>query len=167
MSICNDNCIFRSEIAADREVLLILVMARIGLDEPQPEYLKCIIEIMKTKYFFSIMGGTPKKAHLFMKHHEGHFGFLDPHNTQKTVPFEHLAKAESEYTSKLRWIKEKEIDSSMAIAFYVPSEKLDDFWEDLSKKKAEMGESFFIYMAEEKPELDENAEIIEILDDDF
>ena len=72
---------------------------------------------------------------MFMSYHEGYFGFLDPHNTQKTVPFEHLEKAESEYTSKLSWIKEKHIDSSMAITFYVPSEKLDDFWDDLSKKK--------------------------------
>ena len=39
------------------------------------------------------------------------------------------------------------MDSSMAISFFVPSNKLDDFWEDLSKKKEELGEKFFIYMA--------------------
>jgi len=36
-------------------------------------------------YFFSILGGTPKYAHLFMKHHEGYFGFLDPHTTNKAA----------------------------------------------------------------------------------
>ena len=29
------------------------------------------------------MGGTPRRAHLFIKHKEGFLGFLDPHNTQK------------------------------------------------------------------------------------
>lgn len=45
---------------------------------------------MKYKYFFSILGGTPKKAHLFLEYDRGYLGFLDPHNTQKTVNFEQL-----------------------------------------------------------------------------
>ena len=62
---------------------------------------------MKYKYFISILGGTPKKAHLFLKYDQGYLGFLDPHNTQKTLPFEELEKSESEYHSNLSWIKEK------------------------------------------------------------
>ena len=82
-------------------------MARIGLDEPQPEYLKCVTQLMKSQYFFSILGGTPKKAHLFLEYDRGYIGLLDPHHTQKTVPFENLHKAEQEYRSTLHWIKEK------------------------------------------------------------
>ena len=55
----------------------------------------------------------------------------------------------------------------MAIAFFVEKEKFDDFWGELQKIKEELGESFFIYMADEKPEFDENADIMEIIDDDF
>lgn len=35
-SICNDNCIFLSDIVQDREMLVIMAMCRIGMDEPQP-----------------------------------------------------------------------------------------------------------------------------------
>lgn len=30
------------------------------------------------------MGGIPKRAHLFLKHENGYFGYLDPHTTNKT-----------------------------------------------------------------------------------
>ena len=30
-----------------------------------------------------MLGGTPRKAHLFLKSVDGYFGFLDPHKTQK------------------------------------------------------------------------------------
>lgn len=45
-----------------------MAMCRIGLDEPQPEYLNCVLTLMKNPYFNCIMGGTPKRAHLFVKH---------------------------------------------------------------------------------------------------
>ena len=60
-------------------------MARIGLDEPQPEYLKCVLSFMKMKYFFAILGGTPKRAHLFLKHKNEYLGYLDPHTTRPVV----------------------------------------------------------------------------------
>lgn len=37
--------------------------------------------MMKTKHFFGILGGTPKRAHLFVKHQNGYLGYLDPHTT--------------------------------------------------------------------------------------
>jgi hypothetical protein len=71
-------------------MLIVMAMCRIGLDYPQPEYLDCVIALMANPYFNSIMGGTPKRAHLFLKHAEGYLGFLDPHHTQKVVPFDKL-----------------------------------------------------------------------------
>lgn len=91
-SICNDNCIFLNEIVDDRENLVVMVMCRIGLDSPQKEYLDCVLELMKNKHFNSILGGTPKRAHLFIKNIDGHLGFLDPHRTQKVTPFDELHK---------------------------------------------------------------------------
>lgn len=59
-------------------------MCRIGLDEPEPGYRECVLRFFKFKHFNSILGGTPRKAHLFLKEREGYLGFLDPHKTQKT-----------------------------------------------------------------------------------
>ena len=67
-------------------------MIRIGLDVPQPEYLRCVLHLMKKPYLNSILGGTPKRAHLFFKHVDGYLGFLDPHQTKKVPPFEDLVK---------------------------------------------------------------------------
>jgi hypothetical protein len=86
-SICNDNCIFLSEIQQDRETLIIMAMCRIGLDQPQPEYLTCMLALMSNPFFNCIMGGTPKSAHLFLKHIDGKLGFLDPHTTQKVPAY--------------------------------------------------------------------------------
>lgn len=36
------------------------------------------------------MGGTPKRAHLFLRSADGYLGFLDPHKTQKVPPYEKL-----------------------------------------------------------------------------
>lgn len=54
-------------------------MARIGLDKPEPMYLDALIKLMGTTFFFAILGGTPRYAHLFLKHQQGYLGFLDPH----------------------------------------------------------------------------------------
>ena len=58
-------------------------MSRIGLDKAEKDYLDALTEIMEMRYFFSILGGTPKYAHLFLKHKNGFFGYLDPHETRK------------------------------------------------------------------------------------
>lgn len=66
------------------------------------------------------------------------------------------------------WIKENMIDCSMALAFVVPQTHLNSFWETLSESKEEIGESFFLYLAKEKPVFDEDElGIIEIHDEDF
>ena len=42
---------------------------------------------MKSKYFHSILGGTPKRAHLFLHYDEQNkkLGYLDPHTTNKAI----------------------------------------------------------------------------------
>lgn len=90
VSICNDNCVFRSEIATDRSHCLVLMMCRIGLDAPQKEYLELIVKLTESRYFSSIMGGRPKYAHLFYgyNHEKRRFRFLDPHKTLKAIASE-------------------------------------------------------------------------------
>ena len=65
-----------------------MLMARIGMNEPEPGYLKCVLKMMQSPYFLSILGGTPRRAHLFLKYNvdKKTLGYLDPHKTQITVP---------------------------------------------------------------------------------
>ena len=58
-------------------------MSRIGLDKAEKDYLDALAELMEMRHFFCILGGTPKYAHLFMKHKDGFLGYLDPHETRK------------------------------------------------------------------------------------
>ena len=60
-------------------------MARIGLEKPEPQYLNVLMNMMETKYFFAVLGGTPRYAHLFLKHKKGYLGMLDPHETFKAA----------------------------------------------------------------------------------
>lgn len=83
--ICNDGSIFYKDLPKDKDNLVVLVMARIGLDKPEAEYLDALIELMGSTYFFAVLGGTPRYAHLFFKHRQGYFGFLDPHETRKAA----------------------------------------------------------------------------------
>lgn len=64
------------------------------------------------------MGGTPKRAHLILEYFNGYFGFLDPHTTQPVVSdYAKVADYMDQYTSKVIWINEKKIDSSMCVGF--------------------------------------------------
>ena len=64
-----------------------MLMARIGMNQPELGYLKCVLKMMQIPFFLSILGGTPKRAHLFLKYNEAkkELGYLDPHKTQKTI----------------------------------------------------------------------------------
>ena len=62
-----DNSLFHSEIPRDKEKVLVMVMIRIGLDEPEAIYLPNIEAIMQSRHFFAAMGGTPNHAPLFLQ----------------------------------------------------------------------------------------------------
>lgn len=59
-------------------------MCRIGLKSPELQYLKCVTKLAQSQYFLAIMGGIPRRAHLFVTYKDGYFGYLDPHETLKT-----------------------------------------------------------------------------------
>lgn len=62
-------------------------MARIGLNEPQPEYLKVILKLVSSKFFEGILGGRPKYAHLFIgiSGNGKSLRYLDPHRTYSSI----------------------------------------------------------------------------------
>lgn len=125
-----DNSIFLSEIPTDKPKLLLMVMIRIGLDEPEPIYLPVVQRLMGCRYFFSALGGTPKHAHLFLTTSDNKIGYLDPHKTTKApADEEELHKREGEFVSELSWIKVGRIDSSMALIFSLRREEVPAFWQ--------------------------------------
>lgn len=46
--VFNDGSIFLNEISRDKDNIVILAMARIGLDKPEPEYLEALSDIMES-----------------------------------------------------------------------------------------------------------------------
>lgn len=44
--------------------------------------------MMQSPYFLSILGGTPKRAHLFLEYNvdKKALGYLDPHKNQISIP---------------------------------------------------------------------------------
>jgi hypothetical protein len=124
-----DNCIFLSEIPTDRPKLLVMVMVRIGLDEPESIYLPVLEGLMRNKFFLCALGGTPKHAHLFLETVDNKVGYLDPHKTTKAASSEEeLLQREGEYMGELAWLKLAKIDSSMALAFSLRREDVGEFW---------------------------------------
>jgi hypothetical protein len=83
-----DNSIFLEEIPRDRPKLLVMIMIRIGLDEPESSYLPVLEGFMQSKYFMCALGGTPKHAHLFLQVADNKVGFLDPHKTTRAAASE-------------------------------------------------------------------------------
>ena len=159
-----DNSIFLSEIPTDRPRLLLMVMIRIGLDEPEPAYLPVVQRLMGHRHFFAALGGTPKHAHLFLAARDNKIGYLDPHKTTRApADEEELLKREAEFLSELSWIKVGRIDSSMALVFSLGREEVGAFWAELEEVRAGCRESFFLYMERERPEVDEEG-LIEIID---
>ena len=141
-----------------------IILIRIGLEEPEEIYLPVIDSLMNSKFFFAALGGTPKHAHLFLKSAKGQIGYLDPHKVLKTAKSEEeLYSKEEEYWSCLSWLKAAKIDSSMGMIFRLGSEEVDLFWKDLEEIKGRHKSNFFIYMDKERPELEEGG-IIEIQD---
>jgi hypothetical protein len=52
------------------------------------------------------MGGTPRYAHLFLKHKNGYFGYLDPHETRKCPEeLEDVLEGAGESIGKLEWVR--------------------------------------------------------------
>jgi hypothetical protein len=58
-----------------------------------------------------------------------------------------------EYSGKLEWVKREKISSSMCIMFAMKKGEIDQFWKELQSLKVKWGESFFLYLSEERPKI--------------
>ena len=152
VAVCNDGSIFLNEIPTDKESIVVLVTAMIGLDKPEPQYLQTLVDFMESRFFFAILGGTPRYAHLFLKHKDGFLGYLDPHQTKKAAEFEEeILLRVKEYSGKLQWIRKQKISSSMCLMFVMHRKEVSQFWQELHKIREKNGEGFFLYLKDERP----------------
>lgn len=152
----------------DRPEVVVLLMARIGLDEPQGEYLKVVVRFAQSRFFGGVLGGKPKYAHLFVEtRNEGKvWRYLDPHKTRPAIrDREDLEERKEEFEGKLYEMAVGKIDPSMCIAFRFKREEFEEWKAEMEKIKEEFKNDFFIYMTEEAPTYNED-DIIEIVDDD-
>jgi cysteine protease ATG4 len=60
----------------------VFILTRIGLDEPNPDYLKVLDDIMEMSSFQGIVGGSPSRALYILGRVGSHYIYLDPHYVQ-------------------------------------------------------------------------------------
>lgn len=50
--------------------VLLLLLSRIGLDSPQPDYREVVMKMLEMKQFVGMIGGKPKRALFFLGHED-------------------------------------------------------------------------------------------------
>lgn len=111
----------------DRNVaILLLLLSRIGLDAPQPDYREVVMKMLEMKQFVGMIGGKPKKALFFLGHEEKkELIYLDPHYVQESVTRKNLETMQSTFScDSYRTIDYHNIDPSLGFGFLIND--LDD-----------------------------------------
>lgn len=78
-SLICEKCFEKRECSS----LSIIILSRIGIDQPETKYLTALEDMMTLKEFRGILGGKPKKALYFLGRHNKDYIYLDPHYVQK------------------------------------------------------------------------------------
>ena len=60
----------------------VIILVRLGLYSPEPQYLEVLNVMMTWKWFRGTLGGKPKKALYFVGIKENSYVYLDPHYVQ-------------------------------------------------------------------------------------
>jgi cysteine protease ATG4 len=129
----------------------VVVMSRLGLEQPEKKYLKVLSKLMEIEYCQGVIGGKPRKALYFIGKENDHFIYLDPHYVQKADE-DAKTKEQTYFCGSFRMCKSGSIDSSIGICFYLRGIKeLNNFHRVMNKLKTECYEDFFIFMADEVP----------------
>lgn len=63
----------------------VIILSRIGLDAPEPKYLRVLNKMMDSRHFQGLIGGKPGKALFILGRHSSRYIYLDPHMAQPAV----------------------------------------------------------------------------------
>ncbi|KAM3127858.1 hypothetical protein pb186bvf_020048 [Paramecium bursaria] len=156
MLVFNDSCMFKQEIVAKmdgRFSIALFVLTRIGLEQPNPDYLDVLDQIMELKYFQGIVGGKPKKAFYIIGRIADQYIYLDPHYVQESTTQDEIIRNPNTFKCQdIQLIPRNNIDTSMGLAFYLRNpQELEDFWIQINNLKRQH-ENFFIGLADESPQ---------------
>lgn len=92
---------------------MIIILVRIGYNQPQPEMLQSILALMRLSAFAGILGGRPGKAHYIIGATDKNFIYLDPHYVKENQSTEEF------FSLNMFSMNHEKVDTSMGICFYV------------------------------------------------
>lgn len=61
-----NNCLVCTHCHQSRREVAVIILVRLGLNSPEPEYLDILNELMTWKWFKGLLGGKPEKALYFI-----------------------------------------------------------------------------------------------------
>ena len=107
-----------------RNSVLVIVCLRLGMKKVQPEFLNIIRQFFMQNLNVGILGGRPNEAYYLVGIQDDYLIFLDPHNTQESIPADinqikqkHMTYHEST-AKKIHYSK---LDPSLGFAFLLRS----------------------------------------------
>lgn len=134
--------------------VLLLLLSRIGLDTPQPDYREVVMKMLELKQFVGMIGGKPKKALFFVGHEERQeLIYLDPHYVQECVTRRNLeAMLHTFSCDSYRTINYTNIDPSLGFGFLINNiSDLEELHRSFSAIIAQHKEDFFMFSEIQTP----------------
>jgi cysteine protease ATG4 len=126
---------------------MLVVVARLGVQQPNPEYKPMFNEIIGLKQSIGLIGGKPGKALYLIGMDGNEYIYLDPHYVQPSSNRKNMESLMRTYfCDSYRTIKYESLDPSVGLGFYIGGiGDLQDFIMDMETLRKKFGKDFFIY----------------------
>jgi len=130
----------------------VVIMSRLGLKFPEPQYLQVLDVMMEWRWFRGLMGGRSQSALYFLGRKHNEYIYLDPHYVQNASQ-DVTSIGNTYFCESWRTCKNTTIDASLGICFHLDSlHSLNQFYCTISELKKQAPGNFFIFMADHTPE---------------
>lgn len=122
--------------------LMFVVLAKIGLEKPNPEYFPCIKKLLSFPESLGIIGGPPGQAYFMIGYVQDMLICLDPHFVQDSVRVIKNNEDIKSYYGSPRYVRFCDIDTSVGMAFYIKDERQFDTFVNKFKTLCQDHDSF-------------------------
>ncbi|MES1911765.1 MAG: hypothetical protein MHM6MM_004146, partial [Cercozoa sp. M6MM] len=136
---------------------ILLIPLRLGLDELNEAHVQDLLTCLQQPQSVGIMGGKPGRSLYFVGYQDTRLVYLDPHTVQSAVDPLHdftLLRSSSNrsyHCSRVRSVDVRDIDPSLAIAFYISNgTEFEQFW-NFASTLSKTSESPLWSVADERP----------------
>ena len=151
MCICHNpklNCAICHKPPERKVSLAIILLSRVGLEIPQEEYKRTVMDLLTLPQSVGIIGGKPNRA-LYFIGREGmdRLIYLDPHYVQESTSRKNLESLKDTFfCNSYRTIEYRSIDPSLGFGFYIRDLKdLSEFYTSILDLSKTYRDDFFIY----------------------